>query len=59
MHELDRSKEWSKFVPLVQRIMITRVHSATGFAPATLKYGIENALELDLFVKPGNNSPLE
>jgi len=38
----------------------TRVNSATGFAPATMKFGFENALESDLFEKnTGSNCPQE
>ena len=49
--EIERPQEWSIFLPMVQRVINTKVNSSTGFAPATLKFGLDNALESDLFVK--------
>lgn len=57
--EMNRPKDWSRFLPLVQRIINTRVNATTGFAPATLKFGFKNALESDLFAKPNADSSQE
>jgi hypothetical protein len=49
--EIKKPSEWSTYLPMVQRIINTRVNSSTGFAPATMKFGLENTLESDLFQK--------
>lgn len=43
---------WSSFLPLVQRIMNSVPHSATGVAPATLLYGNHCNPDRNLFCKP-------
>jgi hypothetical protein len=57
--EIKNPEGWSVYLPLVQRIINTRVNSSTGFAPATMKFGLDNALESDLFVQGGVNDPRE
>ena len=37
--------DWDKYLPLVQRILWTQVHSSTGVSPAALVYG--NSVNLD------------
>ena len=50
-------KEWSLYLPLVQRIMNASIHQSIGIAPATLVYG--NGIDLDrgIFLNhlPGTN----
>ena len=59
VQEIGKSEDWSVYLPMVQRIINTTVNSVTGFAPATMKFGMDNALESDLFVKGGSNCPQE
>lgn len=42
--------DWSVYVPLLQRILNTEVHSSTGVSPAQLLFGNSIALERGLFL---------
>jgi hypothetical protein len=57
--EIGKPSEWSVYLTMVQRIINTTVNSSTGFAPATMKFGMDNALESDLFVQGGSTCPQE
>jgi hypothetical protein len=45
LYEIGKRKQWSRYLPIVQRILMSTVHSSTGIAPATLLYA--NQIDLD------------
>lgn len=47
---------WSDALPLIERILNTRIIEATGHTPAEMRFGLTNALELGIFADspPGN-----
>ena len=47
--------KWSKYLPLVQRIMNASTHSSTGVSPAQIVYG--NAVKLDRNLLPLEHTP--
>ena len=49
------ASNWERYIPIVNRILNTRIHSATGFSPYHLLFGTELANDLNLFSGP----PLE
>jgi hypothetical protein len=53
--ERKEVKDWSLILPLVERLINTKINDRTGHTPAALKFGRQNALELPPFdVLPGN-----
>ena len=49
LYELNSHKNWPRYLPLVQRIMNSSVHSSIGVSPADLVYGQAINLDQGLF----------
>jgi transposase InsO family protein len=45
VYQIGNGNTWSRYLPLVQRILISEVHDSIGVSPAQLLYG--NAIDLD------------
>ena len=45
VYQIGNGNTWSRYLPLVQRILISEVHDSIGVSPAKLLYG--NAINLD------------
>jgi len=49
INELKKNDKWSKFIPLVQRILNNTIHSVTKCSPSQLLYGNMVTLDRKLF----------
>jgi hypothetical protein len=54
----DKSKQWSNYIPLVQRIINGSEHNSVGYSPAQLVFGDTIDLKLGLFPSPKDSEEL-
>lgn len=47
----DAGLAWSDALPLIERILNTRIIDATGHTPAEMRFGLTNALEIGIFAE--------
>ena len=45
-------EEWHYAIPMVEYVMNTTTHSATGYAPCTLKFGTDSVEDLQMMSRP-------
>ena len=55
----NRTESWSKFLPLVQRLINSSIHTSTGYSPSQLMFGDAVDLRQSLFPSNINNSTLQ
>ena len=58
VYELNSHKNWPRYLPLVQRIMNSSVHSSIGVSPADLIYGKSIDLDRNVFLSETDTNPL-